>query len=74
MKKVCNGYVTEPANDKQLPQKILFDWESTAASKIVVSCLLSVVCLFDGCLTEIKSYPQLLIFSLLGFLFSKNNI
>ncbi len=35
---------------------ILFDWETDRSFKKDIKALLSIVCLFDGYLTENKSY------------------
>lgn len=49
---LCGGYVTELKSYQQLPQKILFDWETTSTTKKTVKPLFSWFSLFDTYLTE----------------------
>lgn len=37
---------------------VIFDWKPTTTSKRVENALLASVCLFDGYLTEPKTYPH----------------
>lgn len=39
---------------------VLFDWETASTTKKVIKPLLSIDFLFDGYLTGLASYPQLL--------------
>jgi hypothetical protein len=52
MDSLFDGYLTELASYQQLPQKILFDWETDSTTKKVVKSSFLRDSLFDGYLTE----------------------